>query len=89
MSLFDGPYRTPVKTSPTESQETSVADDGNWVHCKLEWLKPHKIRDAQCRRPDHEDYDPTTLYVPQEFLNAQTPVCYKTFILLLNVLALN
>ncbi|KAF9416391.1 hypothetical protein HW555_006238 [Spodoptera exigua] len=50
-----------------------VADDFNWIHCKLEWLKPEKIRDAQKRRPDHPDYDPSTLFVPPEFYKNQTP----------------
>ncbi|XP_072933319.1 probable DNA mismatch repair protein Msh6 [Epargyreus clarus] len=58
----------------SEPQEAPViTDEGNWTHCKLEWLKPEKIRDACKRRPDHPDYDPTTLFVPPEFMKSQTP----------------
>ncbi|KAL0818930.1 hypothetical protein ABMA28_008233 [Loxostege sticticalis] len=65
-----GPAATPSKP---EIQEDSTSDEGNWTHCKLEWLKPEKIRDAKKRRPDHPDYDPSTLFVPPEFMNEQTP----------------
>ncbi|CAG4959685.1 unnamed protein product [Colias eurytheme] len=57
----------------SEPQEVSPIEDGDWTHCKLDWLKPDKIRDAQKRRPDDPEYDPTTLYVPQEFMKKQTP----------------
>ncbi|XP_039760055.1 probable DNA mismatch repair protein Msh6 isoform X3 [Pararge aegeria] len=60
-----------TKTEPQDS--TVLADEGNWVHCKLDWLKPDKIRDAQKRKADHPDYDATTLYVPPEFYKSQTP----------------
>ncbi|VDP11054.1 unnamed protein product [Heligmosomoides polygyrus] len=39
----------------------------------LVFLQPDKIRDAQGRRPDDDDYDPTTLFVPADFLKEQTP----------------
>lgn len=45
-----------------------------WPHQKLEFLKPDKIKDKEGRRPDHPDYDNTTLYVPKSFLDAQSPV---------------
>lgn len=60
-------------------ESTTVSEEGSWVHCKLEWLKPDKIKDAMKRKPDHPDYDPRTLYVPPEFLNDQTPVSYSIF----------
>ncbi|XP_013186180.1 probable DNA mismatch repair protein Msh6 [Amyelois transitella] len=56
-----------------QAEKTVIVDDGNWTHCKLEWLKPEKIRDANKRRPDDPDYDPTTLYVPPDFYKNQTP----------------
>lgn len=66
---------------PKPSEEKPLAaDDGNWIHCKLEWLKPEKIKDAQKRRPDHPDYDPSTLYVPPEFYKSQTPVSIGNWI---------
>ncbi|XP_050676138.1 probable DNA mismatch repair protein Msh6 [Leptidea sinapis] len=58
---------------PEAPEPQSVADEGNWVHCRLDWLKPDKVRDARRRRPDDPDYDPTTLHVPEEFLKTQTP----------------
>ncbi|XP_023303172.2 probable DNA mismatch repair protein Msh6 [Lucilia cuprina] len=44
-----------------------------WPHQKLEFLKPDKIKDKQGRRPDHPDYDPSTLYVPPKFLDTLSP----------------
>ncbi|CAB3233361.1 unnamed protein product [Arctia plantaginis] len=63
-----------ASTPPKSAEEkTAVAYEGNWVHCKLDWLKPEKIMDAHRRRPDHPDYNPSTLYVPPEFYKSQTP----------------
>lgn len=45
-----------------------------WPHQKLEFLKADKIKDKEGRRPDHPDYDKTTLYVPKSFLDSQSPV---------------
>lgn len=42
--------------------------------CELKfYVKPEKIRDAQGRRPGEDGYDPTTLFVPADFLKDQTP----------------
>ncbi|CAK1593977.1 unnamed protein product [Parnassius mnemosyne] len=70
-SSINGPSKTQAK--PLEQETAVIADDGDWAHCKLDWLKPEKIRDAKKRRPDHPDYDPTTLYVPPDYYNSQTP----------------
>lgn len=51
-------------------------------HQKYDWLKPENIRDAKKRRPDHPEYDPTTLYVPESHLNDLTPVRIAWFLLL-------
>ena len=32
--------------------------------CKPYWTKPAVIKDARMRRPDHPEYDPTTVHVP-------------------------
>lgn len=45
-----------------------------WPHQKLEFLRPDKIKDKQGRKTDHPDYDPSTLYVPQKFLDSLSPV---------------
>ncbi|KAH8269948.1 hypothetical protein KR018_000264 [Drosophila ironensis] len=44
-----------------------------WPHQKLEFLKPDKIKDKEGRRPEHPDYDASTLMVPQQFLNSLSP----------------
>lgn len=58
-----------------DSQETAVVKDihSNWLHNDLDFLKPHKIRDINRRRPDDLDYDSRTLYVPESFLKDLTP----------------
>ena len=43
-------------------------------------------RDAEKRSPDHENYDPRTLYIPESFLNSQTPVCCYFFYLSIFIL---
>ena len=49
------------------------AEDRQFAHLSYDFLRPDKICDAQKRRPDDEDYDPRTLYVPQSFKDKQTP----------------
>lgn len=44
-----------------------------WDHEKLEWLQEGKRKDGKRRRQTEEDYDPTTLYVPEDFQNKNTP----------------
>lgn len=44
-----------------------------WPHQKLEFLQPDKIKDKAGRRPDHPDYDKSTLHVPEKFLNSLSP----------------
>ncbi|EDV40894.1 uncharacterized protein Dana_GF10737 [Drosophila ananassae] len=44
-----------------------------WPHQKLEFLQPDKIKDKAGRRPDHPDYDSSTLHVPDKFLNSLSP----------------
>lgn len=51
------------------------------------WLKPEGIRDRERRRPDHPDYNPRTVYVPEDFLNQQTPVsstvmCFTRYVIM-------
>lgn len=46
---------------------------GVWDHEKLDWLQYGKRKDVRRRRQSDEDYDPTTLYVPDDFLNRVTP----------------
>lgn len=44
-----------------------------WLHEKLDFLKPTQIRDKNKRRPKDPDYDPRTVFVPQEFMKDLTP----------------
>lgn len=44
-----------------------------WDHEKLDWLQEGRRKDAKRRKQSEEDYDPTTLYVPEDFLNKTTP----------------
>ncbi|XP_053954107.1 probable DNA mismatch repair protein Msh6 [Anastrepha ludens] len=52
-----------------------------WPHQKLDFLQPNNIKDKQGRRPDHPDYDPTTLYVPDKYLNSLSPGVRQWWIL--------
>uniref|UniRef100_A0A665WS10 DNA mismatch repair protein n=1 Tax=Echeneis naucrates TaxID=173247 RepID=A0A665WS10_ECHNA len=44
-----------------------------WDHDKLEWLQEGRRKDGKRRKQTDDDYDPTTLYVPEDFLNRNTP----------------
>lgn len=59
-----------------ESQTDGSGSAGGaaiWDHEKLEWLQDGKRKDRKRRRQTDEDYDPSTLYVPEDFLNRVTP----------------
>lgn len=43
---------------------------------KYEFLKPEKIRDANKKKIDDPDYNPHTLFVPEDFKKNLTPVSY-------------
>ncbi|XP_055906922.1 probable DNA mismatch repair protein Msh6 [Eupeodes corollae] len=76
-NLQDEPSR---KTKKDQVKLDEIVNTGStldepvvWLHNKLEFLKPDKIKDKKGRRPDHPDYNPGTLFVPESFLNSQTP----------------
>ncbi|XP_029031109.1 DNA mismatch repair protein Msh6 [Betta splendens] len=59
-----------------ESQTNGSGNSGGatvWDHEKLEWLHDGRRKDRRRRRQAEDDYDPTTLYVPEDFLNRVTP----------------
>ncbi|XP_011302919.1 probable DNA mismatch repair protein Msh6 [Fopius arisanus] len=60
-----------LQKNPSVTGPTSGAD--SWPHLKLDFLKPENRRDKNRRLPSDEKYDPRTLYVPEDFLNKQTP----------------
>jgi DNA mismatch repair protein MSH6 len=43
---------------------------------KYEFLKPEKIRDANKKKKDDPEYNPHTLFVPEDFKKNLTPVGY-------------
>nr|XP_020510207.1 DNA mismatch repair protein Msh6 isoform X1 [Labrus bergylta] len=59
-----------------ESQEKGSGASGGptvWDHEKLDWLQDGRRKDGRRRRQSEEDYDPSSLYVPDDFLNRVTP----------------
>ncbi|XP_042357568.1 DNA mismatch repair protein Msh6 isoform X2 [Plectropomus leopardus] len=59
-----------------ESQTNGSGTSGSatiWDHEKLEWLQDGKRKDGKRRRQSEDDYDPTTLYLPEDFSNRNTP----------------
>uniref|UniRef100_I3JU46 DNA mismatch repair protein n=1 Tax=Oreochromis niloticus TaxID=8128 RepID=I3JU46_ORENI len=65
--------------SAPESFESQANGSGStagatvWDHEKLEWLQDGKRKDGKRRRQTDDDYDPSTLYVPNDFMNEITP----------------
>lgn len=59
---------------PSQAPPAKPEGEEDWPFLREPWLKPDKITDRQRRRPDHPEYDPRTLYVPDLFLSQQTPV---------------
>ncbi|XP_066983199.1 DNA mismatch repair protein Msh6 isoform X2 [Macrobrachium rosenbergii] len=57
-----------AKETPAKSNEGE-----EWPFMKCSWLKPENIRDRDRKRPSDPDYNPRTLFVPDNFLNSQTP----------------
>uniref|UniRef100_A0A1B0F0L9 DNA mismatch repair protein n=1 Tax=Phlebotomus papatasi TaxID=29031 RepID=A0A1B0F0L9_PHLPP len=75
--------KTEPNEVPDELEMTSIVEDEAtvWLHNKLEFLKAENIRDAKKRRPDHPDYDPNTLYVPDSFMKNLTPGMYQWWVM--------
>ncbi|XP_015283165.1 PREDICTED: DNA mismatch repair protein Msh6 isoform X1 [Gekko japonicus] len=51
-------------------------DDTNptvWEHDKLDWLQDDKKKDIRRRKKNDPDYDPGTLFVPEDYLKNCTP----------------
>lgn len=59
-----------------ESQANASGGSGGatvWDHEKLDWLQDGRRKDGRRRRQSEDDYDTSTLYVPDDFLNRITP----------------
>nr|XP_056709679.1 DNA mismatch repair protein Msh6 isoform X2 [Euleptes europaea] len=44
-----------------------------WEHDKIDWLQDDKRKDARRRKKNDPDYDPGTLFVPEDYLKNCTP----------------
>ncbi|KAJ1520643.1 hypothetical protein ONE63_003750 [Megalurothrips usitatus] len=79
LASFSASNNSPARASSTTNSETNdesnggEAPNGSWSHLKFEFLKPERIRDANKHRPDHPDYNPRTLFVPEDFKRTLTP----------------
>ncbi|KAK6729272.1 hypothetical protein RB195_006365 [Necator americanus] len=67
-------YQVDPASRRLKDDQLPMTSDEKFMHETLPFLKPDKIRDAQGHRPNEDDYDPTTLFVPADFLKGQTPV---------------
>ncbi|KAL0028206.1 hypothetical protein WJX79_001719 [Trebouxia sp. C0005] len=52
-----------IQNSDTERYAARAAD-------KFTFLRPDRVMDARRRRPDHPDYDPSTLHIPDNWFKA-------------------
>ena len=52
-----------IQNSDTERYAARAAD-------KFTFLRPDRVMDARKRRPDHPDYDPSTLHIPDNWFKA-------------------
>ena len=75
LSLFATPTLKDSKGGDDEDSMTQrdQIENISFPHLKYEFLDPKKIRDKLKHRPDHPDYNAGTLYVPDSFLEKQTP----------------
>ncbi|KAL7639850.1 UNVERIFIED_CONTAM: hypothetical protein RMT77_009263 [Armadillidium vulgare] len=59
--------------SAGETPSKKPKEEGDWPHMNLAWLRPENIKDKEGHKASDPDYNPRTLYVPEDFLNKQTP----------------
>ncbi|NXV10313.1 MSH6 protein, partial [Cettia cetti] len=69
---------TPFAAPESSESQANACSGGTggisvWEHEKLDWLQEGKRKDAHRRRQGDPDYDPCTLYVPEDYLNKCTP----------------
>lgn len=69
MSAFSAPESFESQANGSGGGEEATA----WDHEKLDWLQDGRRKDGGRRRQTDENYDPTSLHVPEEFLNRVTP----------------
>ena len=61
------------KVKPAIILPEGVVGLGSHLHNNFQFLQASKIRDRAQRRPDHPEYNPRTLFVPDDFLSKETP----------------
>ncbi|RXN01763.1 DNA mismatch repair protein Msh6 [Acipenser ruthenus] len=72
LSAFSAPESFESQT--TSAGGTTAGGGGTvWDHEKLDWLQDGKRKDSKKRKQTDPDYDPTTLYISEDFLNKCTP----------------
>lgn len=62
--------------SPSQNSSSDFSGETSnkeWTHLKYDWLKEEQRRDKKGRSMSHPDYDPRTLYVPENFKKNCTP----------------
>lgn len=64
-------------SAPETFESTATAGGAGgvavWDHEKFEWLQDGRRKDLGRKKQGDDNYDPTTLYVPDDFLNKCTP----------------
>nr|CUU98190.1 hypothetical transcript [Hymenolepis microstoma] len=84
-SLLDASAPDSLNNSMAESSFAMDPLEENryesWPHLTYPFLQPDRIKDACGRRPNHPDYDPRTLFVPEDFLRKQSPGLRQWWIL--------
>ncbi|XP_043480249.1 probable DNA mismatch repair protein Msh6 [Leptopilina heterotoma] len=65
--------KTPNTSQATSQESKPFKNPDSWPHLKYDFLEPNKIKDLELRKKDHENYNPRTVHVPNDFLNNQTP----------------
>ncbi|VDN96821.1 unnamed protein product [Rodentolepis nana] len=84
-SLLDASAPDSLNNSMAESSFTmdplEENRDQSWPHLTYPFLQPDRIKDASGRRPNHSEYDPRTLFVPEDFLRKQSPGLRQWWIL--------
>ena len=61
------------KKNAVKAQEAAPSSSHDYSYKSLDFLLPENIRDGSNRKPEERDYDGSTLFVPEHFLNKQTP----------------
>ena len=72
-SVVSSPAGKSATDSAFDSENSNEPFDGKYKHLTYAFLEEDKIKDIQGRLRSHPDYDPRTLYVPDDFRKKLTP----------------